>query len=291
MTDIYLQSPYEEAEVVSDILYIYIFSAIALLILLIACINYINLATAKAADRAREVGIRKVVGALRKQLFAQFIGESVLLTFFAFLCAFFIAQLLLPLFNELTGKSLPSQLLYQPGFLTTCFGVLIAIALLAGAYPALAITAFKPVHVLKGNFKTSGKGIWLRKSLVVFQFGISAILIMGTLIILQQLDFLQKKNLGYEKENVIVIPLDRHTRPVFESLKSELLRQGLASQIARGSESPVQIKGGYSINVSGNDSPGIITTGLLADEGYISTLGMGVTGWQGFYKSGFRTTR
>lgn len=276
LTDIYLKSPYDESEVVSDIKYVYIFSAVALLILLIACINYINLSTARAADRAKEVGIRKVVGALRKQLFAQFIGESILITFLAFVFAFLLAQLLLPFFNELTGKHFSNTLLLQPGFILSALLILTVIAVLAGSYPAIAITSFKPVSVLKGNFKTSGRGIWLRKSLVVFQFGISIILITGTIIMVKQLQYIQSKNLGYEKSNVIMLPLDQKTREIYSSFQTELARTGSAVKIGRGSESPVFIQAGYSIRLSESNDPPIITRGLLVDQEYIPALGIEV---------------
>jgi putative ABC transport system permease protein len=276
LTDIYLKSPYAgEPEVVSDIRYVYIFSAVAILILLIACINYINLATAKAADRAKEVGIRKVVGALRKQLFFQFIGESVLITFFAFVFAFLLSQLTLPLFNELTGKRFSNGVLFEPSFLLVSLGVLLIIAVLAGAYPAFAITSFKPVTVLKGNFKTSGRGIWLRKGLVVFQFAISIILITGTIIIVKQLNYIQAKNLGYEKERVIHLPLDSLTETGYSSFKNELLRSGHVANVARGSESPVQIQAGYTIKTKENSSgQGVVITGLIVDSDYLPTVGL-----------------
>jgi putative ABC transport system permease protein len=284
LTDIYLKSPYDEPELVSDIKYIYIFSGVALLILLIACINYVNLSTARAVDRAKEVGIRKVVGALRKQLFTQFIGESILITFLSFVFAFMLAQLFLPLFNELTGKHFSHSILLQPGFILTSLGVLMIIAVLAGAYPAIAITAFKPVSVLKGNFKTSSRGIWLRKSLVVFQFGISIVLITGTIIMVKQLQYIQSKNLGYDKSNVITLPLDTKTREVYEAFKTELARSGAALTVARGSESPVTIQGGYSMNLSEQPEQSVITKGLCADNEYIPTMGIKVIEGRNFTK-------
>jgi putative ABC transport system permease protein len=275
LTDIYLKSPFSnEPEVVSDIRYVYIFSAVAVLILLIACINYINLATAKAADRAKEVGIRKVVGALRNQLFTQFIGESILITFFAFAFAFLLSQIMLPLFNELTGKNFPATVLLEPSFLLVSIVTLLVIAVLAGAYPAFAITSFKPVTVLKGNFKTSGRGIWLRKGLVVFQFAISIILITGTIIIVKQLNYIQAKNLGYDKEQVIHMPLDSLTEVSYASFKNELQRTGTAVEVGRGSESPVQVQAGYTINTKGNAGQGVVITGLLVDHTYLPTVGL-----------------
>lgn len=285
LTDIYLHSDFAgEPEVISDIRYVYIFSAVAVLILVIACINYINLATARASDRAKEVGIRKVVGAVRNQLILQFIGESILITFFSFVFAFFLSQILLPLFNELTGKHFPRSVLLDPGFMLSAIAILIVIAVLAGSYPALAITSFKPVSVLKGNFKTSGRGIWLRKSLVIFQFCISIVLIMGTLIIVKQLTFIQSRNLGYDRENLILLPLDKQTREVFEPLKSELLRSGVAVHVGRGSETPVKILAGYSINASATSEQGIVTSGLIVDEGYIPATGLEIIEGRNFTK-------
>src|SRR5258708_3882263 len=208
LIDIYLRSDMEESAKVSSIHYVYGFGGIGILILLIACINYINLATAKAADRAREVGIRKVVGALKKQLFFQFIGESIILTFLAFMLAFLLAQIALPTFNSITGKHFTFDLLVEPGFLFSWLIAVLLVALFAGSYPAFAITSFKPLSVLKGNFKSSGRGIWLRQSLVVFQFCISIVLIIATQVIVKQLNYLQNSRLGYDKENVVVLPLD-----------------------------------------------------------------------------------
>jgi putative ABC transport system permease protein len=285
LTDIYLRSPFDgEPEVVSDIKYIYIFSAVALLILIIACINYVNLATARAAERAKEVGIRKVVGAQRKQLFVQFIGESLIITSLSFFVAFLMSQLMLPLFNQLTGKSFTHELLLQPSFIGLSFLILLGIALVSGAYPAFAITSFKPATVLKGNFKTSGKGIWLRQSLVVFQFAISVMLITGTLVILKQLAYVQEKKLGYDKENTVILPLDKKTGEVFESLRNEVMRTGAARYVARGTESPAYVQGGYSIS-SNEDEQGIITTGLLADEEYLPAMDMEIVQGRNFTKA------
>ena len=275
LTDIYLNSGTEESEVVGNIQYVYLFGVIALLVVIIACINYVNLATARAADRAKEVGIRKVVGAVRRQLFFQFIGESFIITFISFIIAFLLAQLSLTVFNSLTGKSFQAIDLVQPQFLGLCAVVAIIIALIAGAYPAIAITAFKPVSILKGNFRTSAKGIWLRQSLVVFQFSISIILMIGTLIILKQINYIQDKKLGYDKENILILPLDRKTEEVFSQLKTELLRSSKVKSVARASEAPTKIQGGYGANREGSGSDrGIITTAAAVDEEYIPTMNM-----------------
>jgi putative ABC transport system permease protein len=179
----------------------------------------------------------------------------------------------LPFFNELTGKHFSSDMFVRPSFLLSSIVLLIGIGLLAGAYPALAITSFKPVTVLKGNFKSSGRGIWLRKSLVVFQFAISVVLITGTLVIVKQLRFIQGKDLGYDRENILVLPLDKKTAEVYDGLKTELTRSNAASIVARATESPVNIQGGYTISASGSGDHGIAVTGLCADEDYLPAIG------------------
>jgi len=275
LPDLYLKSGVDESTPVGNIQYIYIFGAIAILVLAIACINYINLATARASDRAKEVGIRKVVGALRKQLFFQFLSESMIITLISLGVALLLAKLVLPLFNSLTGKNFTSDLFINTPFISLALLAAVVIALLAGAYPAFAITSFKPVSVLKGNFKTSDKGIWLRQSLVVFQFGISIVLIIGTLVITNQLDFMQNKKLGYQKENTVILPLDRKTEEVFTTLRSEILRSGIASSVARATESPTNIQGGYSINlIENNNDRGMIVTAMAIDENFIPALNM-----------------
>jgi len=278
LTDIYLRSDMNESEVTGSIKYVYGFGAIAALILLIACINYVNLATAKAAERAREVSIRKVVGAAKKQLFIQFIGESVILTFLAFLLAFLLAQLLLPLFNSMTEKHFTFDSLASPAFLFYCGVTLLLIAVAAGAYPAFAITSFKPVSVLKGNFKASARGIGLRQFLVMVQFCISIILMVGTIVISKQITYIQNVRLGYDKENVIVLPLDRKTAEVYDRFRHELLRSGKVLQVGRATESPTKIVGGYGLSLEGgsdqNRMGGVIATAMNADTTFIPALGM-----------------
>jgi putative ABC transport system permease protein len=274
MKDIYLRSDINEVELTGSIEYVYIFSAIAILILVIACINYVNLATAKAADRAREVGVRKVVGALRKQLVTQFIGESIVITTISFLLALLLTSIAIPMFNELTGKYFAVSTVLSPTFLIVSTAVILALAGTAGIYPAMVITGFKPVNILKGNFKTSGGAVWLRKSLVVFQFATSIVLIIGTVVIVKQIDYVRNKRLGYDQNNVIQLPMDRTIRPLYNQIKTEFLRSGHIASVGRAAEAPVRIGGGYSINIEGGGERGMITTALPIDEGFVSTMGM-----------------
>jgi putative ABC transport system permease protein len=278
-----LKGIYLHSGLASDIQYVYIFGSIALLVLFIACINYINLATARAADRAKEVGIRKVVGALRKQLFLQFISESVIITFIGLAVAFVMAKISLPLFNQITGKHFESSLFFEPQFIVASVAAAVVIAILAGAYPAFAITSFKPVRVLKGNFKTSGKGIWLRQSLVVTQFSISIILIIGTIVVLNQLSFIQNKKLGYTKDKVVIIPMDEQTKKVYTELKTEILRSGIAAHVARAIESPTQINGGYSLMLPGaSNQIGLMVTANAVDPDFIPALNMEIIAGRNF---------
>jgi putative ABC transport system permease protein len=185
--------------------YVYVFSIIALFILLIGCVNFMNLSTAKSAGRAREVGVRKVLGSSRIPLVFQFLGESTLLALMATVIAVLSAWLLLPLFNQVSGKQLSFDLptlvwLIPPALLTV-----IVVGLLAGAYPAFFLSAFRPVEVLKGKLSVGLKGAFLRRFLVVFQFSISVFLIIGTLVIYHQLQYIQTTNLGYNREQILII--------------------------------------------------------------------------------------
>lgn len=292
LTDIHLYSDMNESQPVGDIQYVYIFAGVALIILLLAAINYINLTTARAMDRAKEVGIRKTVGAERLQLVFQHLSESFLVTLFAFLLALLLVQLLLPFFNSITGKELDRVFFTSPVFITGSILSILGITFLAGAYPALAITSFRTVNILKGNFKTSTKGVWLRKTLVIAQFCISVLLMVGTITISKQLDFMQTKKLGYEKENIILLPLDRKTEEVYVQLKTELLRTGKASAVTRATESPTNVRGGYSISLDGSpNEKGIIITATSVDPEFIPTMNMEVIAGRNYTETDMQVYR
>ncbi|HET7001804.1 MAG TPA: ABC transporter permease [Puia sp.] len=184
---------------------VYIFSIVAVFILLIACFNFVNLTTARSAERAKEVGIRKVVGAGRRQLTAQFIGESVIICLIAFILTLATAALLLSSFNQLAGKTLSKGIFDNLQFIGMLFLASIGIGLLAGIYPALVLSSFKPVTVLKGRFATGTKGILLRKGLVISQFTISIALIISTIIVYLQMNFMRSQDLGFSKDQMMVI--------------------------------------------------------------------------------------
>ena len=193
-----------ELDVNGDMDYVYIFSAVAFFILLIACINFMNLATARSAHRAKEVGVRKVLGSVKSQLINQFLTESILVSFISFVLALGIAYLALPYFNNLANKSL-SVPFADPVFLSGFFLGILGVGLLAGSYPAFFLSAFKPVKVLKGSLSTGMKSGALRSVLVVFQFLTSIVLVIGTLVIQNQLSYIQNKNLGFDKDQVVII--------------------------------------------------------------------------------------
>jgi putative ABC transport system permease protein len=184
---------------------VYIFSIVAAFILFIACINFVNLTTARSTERAKEVGIRKVVGALRPQLARQFISESVLLCLMAFMVSLGVVALLIPLFNELAGKKVSQGLFEFPSFVGILLLAAVVIGSLAGLYPAAVLSAFRPVTVLKGRFSSGAKGAALRKALVIAQFTISIAFIIGTLIVYSQLNFMRSQDLGFNKDQMLVI--------------------------------------------------------------------------------------
>lgn len=204
LRDVYLRSTRDDSKT-GNIHNVYIFSIIAVFILLIACINFINLTTARSVERAKEVGIRKVVGAAKAQLSGQFIGESILLCLIAFVLTVLLSALFLPSFNTLAGKIISTGIFRNPGLIALLFFVAIAIGALAGIYPALVLTSFKPVVVLKGRFATGTKGIFLRKGLVVAQFTISIALIIATIVVYNQMTFMRNQNLGFSKDHMMII--------------------------------------------------------------------------------------
>jgi len=204
LTDVYLHSTRNGSKS-GNITNVYIFSIIAVFILLIACINFINLTTARSSERAKEVGIKKVVGAEKTQLMRQFIGESTMVSFIAFLFAVGFSVLLLPLFNQLAGKTVSTGIFSNVAYLLILLFAALGIGFLAGVYPALVLSSFKPVVVLKGRFATGTRGILLRKGLVVAQFTISIALIIGTIVVYNQMNYMRSQDLGFSKDQMMVI--------------------------------------------------------------------------------------
>jgi putative ABC transport system permease protein len=206
LTDIHLHSnKMAELGPNGSIQYVYIFSAIAIFILLIACVNFMNLSTARSSNRAKEVGVRKVLGGLRGHLITQFISESILISLFSLVLALVFAWLLLPYFNQLAVKHMSIGLFSKPWLVPSLLLLALVVGLLAGSYPAFYLSAFKPIAVLKGKLSAGFKTGWLRNSLVVFQFVISIFLMVGTAVIYQQLGYIRTKKLGFNREHVLIL--------------------------------------------------------------------------------------
>ncbi|HMK25919.1 MAG TPA: ABC transporter permease [Chitinophagaceae bacterium] len=274
-TRVHLYSPYDGFEANSNITYIYIIAGIALLVLIIACFTYINLSTARSMERAKEVGIRKVSGAFRLQIFWQFICESFFLVTAALLLSFVLIAVVLPSFNQLAGKSLHIADMAKTSMLTTALLIAAVIALLAGSYPALILSKFQPITVLKGIFKNTSSGVWLRRSLIVFQFVISVILVTATIIIKGQMHYIQNKKLGYDKDHVIVMNIDQKIIEKIDLFKSELKNNGEILAVSKANNSPVSILGGYSMNRADMSSGQAINTrGNPIDDEYIKANGL-----------------
>jgi putative ABC transport system permease protein len=274
-TSVHLHSPHDGFEPTNNILYIYVLAGIAGLILAIACFTYINLSTARSMERAREVGIRKVVGAVKKQIFWQFIGESALLSFIALVLSIATAMLILPYFNQLADRSLVTANLTNPVVLLAGLGIIAVISLLAGSYPALMLSSFTPVKVLKGAFKNSNAGVWLRKSLTVFQFAISVFLIIATFTIQHQLNYIRNKKLGFDRDQVLVLPTDARIMKSIDLVRNELRTNGHVKNVSFAYNTPNYIQGGYSMkNNSMTESENMGVTANPIDDHFLRTAGL-----------------
>lgn len=222
LTQVYLHTKREVAERGSSE-NVRIFSIIGIFILVLACINFINLTTARSVQRAKEVGVRKVIGALRAQLSLQFIGESVVLCLLAFVLTLGLCSLLIPLFNQLAGKTISTGIFSNPSDLLLLLLLSVIVGVAAGFYPALVLSSFRPVMVLKGRFATGAKGSLLRKGLVVFQFTIAILLLIGTAVVYTQLDYMRTRELGFDKAQTIIVPTNGDKKvPVFKQALSTI---------------------------------------------------------------------
>ncbi len=271
---IHLHSPYEGFEPNSSITYIYIIGVVALLILAIACFTYVNLSTARSMERAKEVGIRKVSGAFKKQIFWQFIGESMILSVISLLLSLALGALLLPSFNHLADRQLSLSSMFSPFIIGLSLLVILCISLAAGSYPALILSGFQPVKVLKGAFKNTSSGLWLRKTLIIFQFAISAFLIVATFIIQNQLHYTQTKDLGYNKDHIVVLPLDQKMTAILNTIKTEFKMNPDVLSLTKANNEPINIVSGYSMSRADQVGKGGISVNAnVVDEDFIKTIG------------------
>ena len=291
LTDIHLRSHLDdELEAGGDITNVYMMGIIGLFIVLIACFNFINLSTARATKRAKEVGLRKVVGAFRNQLIAQYLSESIMIALFALVLAFVFSFSAIDWLNHFTRKELSLNLVQQWPMLLGLIGFALTVGLLAGIYPAFIISSFKPAAVLKNEQgSTHGKG-GIRKILVVAQFAISIVLIIATAITDQQLNYLNSRNLGYNKDQLVTVPYYRELVPNYDAFYNELTKNSNVKNVARSSRVPTgrlldsygtaSIQEGDSLKVSNVNLKSIST-----DEEFFDTYGIELSAGRGFSKA------
>ncbi|OGU55898.1 MAG: hypothetical protein A2V66_18260 [Ignavibacteria bacterium RBG_13_36_8] len=273
MTDIHLYSHLDyEIEPNSDVTYVYFFTIIALLILGIACINFMNLSTARSSGRAKEVGIRKTVGSTFKQLIYQFLSESIVMSLMAIIISLIIVQLLLPVFNEIAGKQLAVNYFGSVWVIPLLFLFAVMVGVFAGSYPAFFLASFKPVSVLGGNIKRGTKGKLLRSGLVILQFSVSIILFIGTFIISEQLRYVQNKNLGFNKEQLLIIHKTDDIGRFIESFKNDLRSHTNIVSVSNSATLPGLIFGSNAFrrqDGTGEDTRVIMT--MFADYDFAKT--------------------
>ena len=256
--------------------YVQLFAIIAILILVIACINFMNLATARSERRAREVGIRKSVGSSRGELIGQFMGESLSIAAIAFLVALLLTELALPFYNTLVDKEL--FIAYTSWeFWLASLGVVVFTGIIAGSYPALYLSSFQPVEVLKGKVKVGKSASTPRQVLVVLQFGFSILLIIGTIVIYQQIQLVQDRELGYQQENLIDVGGTEAIRKNYEVLKNELLQSGLVASVTRSNSAVTDINSRNPLRWPGQpDEQRVVFATIVADYDYTKTMGIKV---------------
>ena len=257
----------------SNIDYIYIFLAVGLIILAIACVNFMNLATITSANRTREIGMRKVVGAYRWQLIIQFLGESVLISLIAFLISIAIVQPLLPVFNSLSGKNLVLDITHVRTLLEILM-ISIILGLLAGSYPAFFLASFRLDPVLRGEFRTGPKGTKIRTGLVLIQFVGSSFFIIGTLVVNRQMNYIHNKNLGFDKEQVVVVPMgDPRARPLYITFKENLKQIPEIRSVSSASSVPGGLINNTLAEPEGRPvGENVVINELYIDHDFITTL-------------------
>ena len=290
LTGIHLQSQLDsELEENGDAGRVTIFGAIALFILLIACINYMNLSTARSSLRAKEIGIRKVSGALRREIIVQFLSESILLSYIALLLAAILTWATLSGLNQITGLSLTVQTLLQPAVLIPLLLTPLLVGILSGLYPALFLSSFQPSKVLKGLFKTGGGNISFRKVLVVTQFAISIVLLISTAIVFQQLHFMQNASLGFNKDQVVHIVYPAGLDKGYESFRTQLLQDPHIRSLTRSSRSPgSRLLDEMGASTQSGDSLKPVTANikfLYVDQDYLSTFGVPIVAGRDFSRA------
>lgn len=293
LREVHLRSSVEgNFEPNGDIRYIYLLSIVGVFILLIGITTYVNLTTAASMERSKEIGVQKILGVSKWQLLQQHLGEAGLLTATGLVSAVLLAPLLLPGFNRLFGRSLSMAVLGQPAWLSGLLGLALLVTILSGAYPAWMVAKFSPLSTLKAGDSPQRTGAaWLRKGLIVFQFAISTFLLISTLILQHQMQFIRQKNLGYEKSHVLALPTDGKIVEKLDAFKSEFLRSSMVKSVSLAYETPTHIEGGYGISKSvtgGEEKP---VAALPADEDFIPTMGMALAAGSNFNRGDIDAVR
>jgi putative ABC transport system permease protein len=276
-TDWRLYSNFENGKVTGGMIeYVNMFTVIAVFILVIACINFMNLSTARSERRAREVGIRKSVGSQRSQIIFQFIGESLFISFVAFVIAILAAQLLLPFYNDLVEKQLRINYL-APEFWIFAGTLILFTGVVSGSYPAFYLSSFQPVKVLKGKVQVGRSASLPRKVLVTLQFGFSILLIIGTIVIYQQIQLVKNRDLGYSQENLISLEYTRDIGKNYKSLKEELLNSGVVSSVTQSNSAITQINSNNFVGWPGKpEDLRVIFATIATEYDYTKTMGIKV---------------
>ncbi len=290
LTKVHLYSSLSAFEPNGNITYIYMFAVIALLILIIVCANYTNLATAQSFGRSGEIGMRKVMGASKAQVFTQFIGESFIITCIAAALALILSILALPYFNYITGKQFTISALLQPIAIISLIIFSLLVSFFAGLYPALILSGMQIMSVLKKGFNFTGSGSLLRKGLIIMQFSVSVFLIIYTVIILQQIHYIQTKNLGYDKDHIAVLPINKEMQQNLQSIKDTFVQLRGVEAVTAVYETPEYIQ--WTDGVTAIDEKGkheITLNALPVDLDFIKTMKMRLLTGRDFQKSDFAT--
>lgn len=288
LKSVHLHSALPGFEPNGNIRYIYMFMVVALLILVIACANYTNLATAQSAARTGEIGMRKVMGASKMQVFMQFIGESSVITIIAAVLSVMLCIVLIPYFNELTGKAFTAALLLQPSTIIALVVFAVMVSFFAGLYPAIILSGTHIMSVLKKGFNFTGGNGFLRKTLIVVQFGVSVFLIIYTIIIMQQMHYMQNTNLGYNKDHVVVLPVSAGVAKEFESFKTALQQVSGVESVTASYETPEYV--GWGDGITATDEKGnhdVSVNAMPVDLDFIKTMKMQLVAGRDFQLSDF----
>ncbi len=288
LTKVHLYSSLAGFEPNGSIRKLYMLASIALLILIIACANYTNLATAQSAGRSDEIGMRKVMGASKKQIFIQFISESTVITFVAAVLAFFLALFLIPFFNNVTGQQFSSADLIKPLPILSLLGFTIVVSFFAGLYPAVVLSATQVMGVLKKGFNFTGGNNFLRKALIVAQFGISVFLIIYTIVILQQMHFIQNKDLGYNKDHIVILPIGGDMLADFKNLKGAFEQVPGVQAVTASYDTPENV--GWGDGITTTDEKGkhdISLNAMPVDLDFTKTMKMKMLAGRDFMASDF----